>query len=208
MAIGAIIGAAAGSMLASGASSAIQAHMDKKAMEYAYKLQRKSRQNSYQDTVYSLKDAGLNPMLAIQNGPVQGNMSPVRTKGDPVQLSQIQLAQAQAENQREQANTAKTQQALNLAQQGKVQADTMVSANTAKMTALDAKQRERVGRFENNWFYENVLTPANMYFKAISPGMNAFSAMSAAGALKSRKQSMMSSPTTINGKPVKRWEGK
>lgn len=56
------------SALFGGNSAAKQAKHQMNLMAYQNKLLRENNRNAYQDTVYSMREAGINPMLAIGNG--------------------------------------------------------------------------------------------------------------------------------------------
>ncbi len=47
----------------------------KMLMKYQYKLARKSRRKAYQDTMFSMREAGLNPILAYQRGAISSAQS-------------------------------------------------------------------------------------------------------------------------------------
>lgn len=62
-------GFAAGGGISSALGTVANLYSSKMLMKYQYKLQRRLRQNAYQDTMGDMLRAGLNPILAYQRGP-------------------------------------------------------------------------------------------------------------------------------------------
>lgn len=56
------------SFLGGSLSSGKQYRYQRQLMEHQYNLTRQLNRNAYQDTTYSMRQAGINPMLAISNG--------------------------------------------------------------------------------------------------------------------------------------------
>ena len=63
---------AGASLLGAGLTEGLSAYKMKKA----YKYQRKLRKNMYQDTMFSMREAGLNPILAYKQGAPTGAVPP------------------------------------------------------------------------------------------------------------------------------------
>lgn len=99
---GALIGASAigglisgGSSFASGAMNSAKAYkqnMAMMAMQYAY--QRALNRTAYQDTTYSMRKAGINPMLAITNGASGGSVSGTSVSQAPPSSIDMDLVSA------------------------------------------------------------------------------------------------------------------
>ena len=78
--------AATGALMSSMSSTALNYGLNKKTAERAFEYnsalqsqqywnQRKLNRNAYQDAVFSMRNAGINPMLAISNGASAGSAS-------------------------------------------------------------------------------------------------------------------------------------
>ncbi len=95
MAGGAIAGGVL-SLVGAGVSAAISA----KAAKTAFKRARKFRRSAYQDTVFDLRAAGLNPILAFGRGPTAGTtFAPARVPdfAQGVSASAVGLSKLRAE---------------------------------------------------------------------------------------------------------------
>jgi len=93
-----------------GASSALgtiaNLYSSKILMKYQLKLQRKSRRKAYQDTMFSMREAGLNPILAYQKGPTGGGAAVSLGSGAGFRAGGV-AAGAQADAAQKQASSAK-----------------------------------------------------------------------------------------------------
>lgn len=105
----------------------------------AYDQNRSLRQTAYGDTVHSLQDAGLSPMLAFGNGPAAaGNMSGAQQQ-NPARGIASSVTNALS------AQTQKAQIDLLEAQADKTKAETPVAVNTAtKLTQETFNLKEQM----------------------------------------------------------------
>lgn len=118
------------------ASSAAQMGFGMASSEHAAKLTRELRRNEYQDMMHSMKEAGLNPMLAMGQSPGHATASP--TSGPDVGGN---IASAQESSRRERLNPAQErllqaqeQTALATAREAEAKA---VTAETLRDAQLD-----------------------------------------------------------------------
>lgn len=113
-------------ILSSGLNFVSSAMSNKKAYKYQsqlmnqqYNLQRQLNQNAYQDTTYSMRQAGINPMLAIMNGAQGGSASGVGFNSTGMDLGSgvnTALAKKQLDNE---TNVAKSTEKLNTSNSAK-----------------------------------------------------------------------------------------
>ncbi len=127
----------AGAGLAAGAlgivGAGISAAISAKAARTSFKRAVKFRRSAYQDTVYSLRQAGLNPILAFGKGPVSGTtfgQARVPDFAQGIASSAIGVSKVRAELK------------LLEAAAGKADAEAMLAAGRAGVTLPQRKKLE------------------------------------------------------------------
>lgn len=103
------------------------------------KMQRGLRRTVYQDQVHSLRQAGLNPLLAVGGAPSQGTPVQVDTGGSVGNLTDKVSARSLA--QQELRNSKATEKAIN-AQEARDRTAAEVNAHTATVQFLEQFNKE------------------------------------------------------------------
>lgn len=139
------------------ANSAANIWASSKAHRRQMAWEREQYQNKYQWTVEDMRKAGLNPMLAIQNGAnsAVGGHAPVyggATFGDALpKAMQMSLMKEQAQNAKEQNDLIRDQQ-------DKTKAETEVfkrQAEAITANALHMQEQIRALKRENDFYRDN-----------------------------------------------------
>jgi len=135
-------GIAAGGGISSALGTVASLFSSKMLMKYQYKLNRKLRRRGYQDTMFSMKEAGLNPILAYKQGAVNTGGVGLAASPNFGAIGQGIAAGAQADAAGKQASSAKKLRS----HQG-AQAAAQAAAATA---ATDLARSQKIGvDFEN-----------------------------------------------------------
>lgn len=155
-AVGGMLRERLGSMFGSNSNSAMTSYiLSKKLQEHQYELNRMTRQTAYQDTRYSLENAGYNPLLAVgqqaQGGTFGASLSATDPKTENLQNS-LQVAQA---NSQVRLNSA---QAYNAFMQGNL--TTAQANNLISQSRLNSAQQSLVNLQSNAQAINNLHLPS------------------------------------------------
>lgn len=124
-----------------------QARYQNELNKVNYKWTRKARQTEWQDTVDSMRNAGINPALAYSSGPVSSDMTPTQATAENPALQMLNIAtqaggigkqraetkaiNEQTELSRQQQETEGTKRALMNAERINSEADTVLKNKNA-----------------------------------------------------------------------------
>lgn len=130
-------GLAAGGGISSALGTVANLLSSKMLMKYQYRLNRKLRRRGYQDTMFSMREAGLNPILAYRTGVTGANVG-LSQSPNFGQIAEGFTKGAQAEAAKEQAGSARGVRAVQeqtLKSQGR-QAEAMAAESAARAVGL------------------------------------------------------------------------